>query len=322
MANEIKVSKFTTTFTTQSDGYTVKLFADGVLIKETEFGNSVPIAEGQKNTLFSAENFGEYTKDFNTKYVLGAPVPPPPPLPVATPPPPPAPKPEAPVTQSPVGKYYPKSKYSKPKNAGPGKFAEKLSQKPYQGTYVKAFNKKYFAGRSPLETGIELEKISNHGDRDAMLLALGIGLLGTAIAGFFKKKPSKSERENGVTKRYYVQDMNNNKIAETDKVTYTQTKLTTPNRIFAEVDWIIKGPAEDKMFGNYPFEGAESKNRKTIQALESQMKGISTFVTDYKYLVEEPVVVLPQAFTTETFIELDPDIQLENDRKANFDTKK
>ena len=93
------------------------------------------------------------------------------------------------------------------------------------------------------------------------------------------------------------------------------------NNTFAEIDWIIKGPAEDTMFGKYPFEGAESRNRKAIQALEKTMPGISTFVTDYRYLVEEPVVVQPQDMTSETFTELDISTQLENDRKANFDTK-
>ena len=75
------------------------------------------------------------------------------------------------------------------------------------------------------------------------------------------------------------------------------------------------------MFGKYPYEGAESKNRKAIQALEKTMPGISTFVTDYKYLVEEPVVVQPQDLTSETLIELNLKTQIDNNRKANFDTR-
>ena len=229
---------------------------------------------------------------------------------------------KTPPPPSPKGVYYPKSKYSKAKSAGQGEFITKVKKEDYKGFYVKTFDKKYFAGKSPLETGIELEKVSNHNKDHNEIYALGLGILGAAIAGFFRKKPTKSEKENGVAKRYFVQDLNNNKIVETDKPTYAQTKLTTPNRFFAEVDWIIKGPAKDTMFGNYPFEGAESKNKKTIQALEKTMPGISTFVKDYAYLVEEPVVVQPQDLTTETFIQLDPDIQLENDRKANFDLRK
>ena len=183
--------------------------------------------------------------------------------------------------------YLPKSKYTKAKSTKGSEFIVKGTTDYYSGMYFETYKKQFFAGTAPTDNGVELEKVSNHGDRNAMLLALGTGLLGTAVAGFFKKKLTKSEKDNGVVKRYFVQDMNNSKIAETDKVTYVQIKLNVPNRNFIEVDWIIKGPVEDKMFGNYPFEGAESKNRKTIQALEKSMVGVSAFITDYKYLVED-----------------------------------
>lgn len=217
--------------------------------------------------------------------------------------------------------YLPKSKYKKAKSTKGSEFIVKGTTTYYSGMYFETYKKQFFAGTKPTDNGAELEKVSSHGDRNATLLALGAGLLGTVVAGFFKKIPTNSEKESGVAKRYFVQDMNNNKIAETDKQTYTQTKLTVPNRKFAEVDWIIKGPAENKMFGNYSFEGAESKNRKTIQALESQMKGISTFITDYKYLVEDPAATQKPQLTSETFTELDPNTQLENSRKANFDNR-
>ena len=242
--------------------------------------------------------------------------------------------------------YYPQSKYSKPKKASLGAFAEKLSQEPYKGSYVKTSDSKYYSGKSPMDTGIELEKVTNN-LRDTVL-AVGMGILGATIAGFFKKKLTQSEKEKGVAKRYFVQDKNNNKIVETDKATYLQTQKEVPNRNFAEVDWIIQGPAEDMMFGEYPYEGAESKNKKTIQALDpqmngissfisdykylvedpatldatSQMKGISTFITDYKYLIEDPSTVATPEVTSQTFIQPEGDTQLENSRKANFDLRK
>lgn len=219
--------------------------------------------------------------------------------------------------------YLPKSKYKKAKSTGGTEFIVKGTTNYYSGMYFETYKKQFFAGTKPTDNGVELEKVSSHGDKNAMLLALGVGLLGTAVAGFFKKKPTSSEKESGVAKRYFVQDMNNSKIVETDKVTYLETKLTVPNRRFAEVDWIILGPAEDAVFGGYMYEGAKSKNKKTIEALNRTMPGISTFVTDYAYLVEEPVVaVQQQEKTSETFIEQDLDITLENSRKANFDTRK
>ena len=217
--------------------------------------------------------------------------------------------------------YYPQAKYSKPKSAQREEFVVKKTQEYYKGTYVKTSDNKYFSGKSPMDTEEELQKVTSDVEEAGVNISLLYGILAGSLGGFFAKKLTKSEKQKGVAKRYFVQDLDNKKIVETDKATYLQTKKEVPNRSFAEVDWIVQGPAEDMMFGKYPYEGAESKNKKTIQALESQMKGISTFITDYKYLVEDPVTEKPQ-LTSETFIELDTNTQLENDRKANFDLRK
>jgi hypothetical protein len=91
---EIIVNKFTTTTVTDSSGYTVRLFADGVLIKEQEFGYSVPVAEGEKILKLDAENFGQWDRNFDNKYVLASQATPPPPPPVEETPAPPEPTPE------------------------------------------------------------------------------------------------------------------------------------------------------------------------------------------------------------------------------------
>jgi hypothetical protein len=212
-------------------------------------------------------------------------------------------------------RYIPESKYKKAKSTDGTEFVEIVSKKKYKGFYIEDYKGKFYGGKTPEENGPELKKILR------IPFAIPITLLGL-FAGVFKKKPTQSERDKGVVKRNFIQDKYNNKIVETDPDTYEQAKKTLVNNIFAEVNWIIQGPAEDTMFGKYPYEGAESRNKKTIQALEKTMPGISTFITDYKYLVEEPVVVEPQDTTSETFIEKDLDVQLANDRKANFDTRK
>jgi len=215
-------------------------------------------------------------------------------------------------------RYIPKGSYRKAKATTGDEFVELVSREWYKGFYIQDFKGNFYGGKTPGENGPELEKIPNA----PLGIPLGLLALTGLLAGFFKKKPTQSEKEKGVTKRNFIQDKNNSKIIETDPDTYQQAKETLVNNVFAEVDWIIQGPAEDKMFGKYPYEGAESKNRKTIQALEKTMPGISTFVTDYKYLVEEPVTVQPQDLTSQTFAEQDPVTKLENDRKANFDTRK
>ena len=113
-----------------------------------------------------------------------------------------------------------------------------------------------------------------------------------------------------------------NKIVELDKSNYQQAQAALPSQNFAEVDWIIKGPAEDKDFNGYPFEGAESKNKKAIQAIEKQIPGISTFIKDYKLLVEDPPGYPQLELETQVVVQKDLQISIDNSRKANFDHKR
>jgi hypothetical protein len=211
-------------------------------------------------------------------------------------------------------RYQPKGSYRKPKYTSGVELIELESKEPYKGFYIQDYKGKYYAGKTPEEGGVELVKPPR------ILPGLPPGLAGL-LAGFFKKKPTQSEIDKGVTKRNFIQDKDNNKITETDPETYILAKASLQNSTFVEIDWVIGGPAEDKMFGKYTYEGSVSRNRKTIQALEKTMPGISTFITDYKYLAEELRVVQPEDITSQSFIEQDINVKLENDRKANFDTK-
>lgn len=215
-------------------------------------------------------------------------------------------------------RYLPEGSYRKARSTNGREFIELVSKTPYKGFYIEDSRGNFYGGKTPQEDGPDLLRVVNNGD---LLRKAGLGLLGL-VGGFFLAKPTKSQRDSGVLQRYFLQDKNNKKITEVDKETYLQAQKELANTNFAQADWIIKGPAENKMFGKYPYEGAESKNKKTIQALESQMKGISTFITDYKYLVEDPAATQKPQLTSETFTELDPNTQLENDRKANFDLRK
>jgi len=224
-------------------------------------------------------------------------------------------------------RYIPKSRYKKAKSTQGGEFLELVSKKDYKGFYIETYKGKFYAGKTPEEDGLELEKVTR------TAFAIPVGLLGL-FAGFFKKKPTQSEIDKGVTKRNFIQDKDNNKITETDPETFILAKASLPNSTFIEIDWVIGGPANDVMYGEYPYEGAESKNKKTIEALEKTLPGISTFVTDYKYLVEDTTtttesiqaatkagVVQPPSIQQDTFTERDANIVLDNSRKANFDTR-
>jgi hypothetical protein len=217
--------------------------------------------------------------------------------------------------------FRPKTTYTKPKSTSGGEYREKLSGKDYRGFYIKNNREQYFAGKSPEDNGVELEKIEKGSTLLQQLAPVGMSLLMMIFTKLFKPTPTSGQSKSGTLPRYFVQDKTNNKIAETDKQSYQEAQLIPTVRT-AQTDWIIAGPAEDKNFNGYPFEGAASKNKKTIQALEPQMPGISTFITDYSFLVEDPTANLQPVLSSTTEVVKDPLVDLENSRKANFDLRK
>jgi hypothetical protein len=215
-------------------------------------------------------------------------------------------------------RYVPESRYSEPKSTPGGDFVVKETGEDYKGSYIELFDGKFLSGTKPEENGAELVELTPNYLEDLMPAAVvAAGLL----VGFFKPELKRGEREKGKTKRYFIQDKRTNKIIETDLETY-QLSQSIPSKRFAAVDWEVKGPAEDQLIKGYPYEGAASKNKKAVAAVEKQIPGISTFITDYSLLVEEPVSATANELSSNTITVLDPDIALENSRKANFDTKK
>jgi hypothetical protein len=215
-------------------------------------------------------------------------------------------------------RYIPESRYKEPKSTAGGDFVVKSTGEDYKGRYIETFDGKFYSGNKPEENGVELEELKPGFLEDLMPLAVPVlGLL----AGYFMGKLKKGDRAKGVTRRYFVQDKRTNKITETDLQTYQEAQKL-PSKRFAFTDWIIKGPAEDAIIKGYPFEGAASKNKKAILALEKDMPGISKFITDYSFLVEEIANPIDNQLSSETIVEKDPLVQLDNSRKARFDTRK
>jgi hypothetical protein len=193
------------------------------------------------------------------------------------------------------------------------------TRKRYIGFYIEDSRGRFYSGKAPGDKSVRLEKVELKVPEG---LKAGLKKAAMALAaGLAAKVISSLERQKGKTKRYFVQNKTTQKISETDKATYEQAKTDLPNSTFMEVDWELTGPAEDQMFGDYKYIGAATKNKATIMAAESQMKGISTFITDYSYLVEDPVSIQKPQIDSNTALSIDPELELENDRKANFDTR-
>lgn len=323
MSEKIQVHRFTVISSINKDTIAVVTYADGARVSQDLYTTSIGVEAAERDALFKAEKFGVLTKDFETFYELITP--PPPPTPEIVPPPPPPPPTPSPEVKKKGSWYLPKSRYRKPKSTSGNEFVVKSTGEPYTGTYIETFKKKYYAGSSPEQLGEELEKVRVKGDFDLLgeaFATVGPSLLLALKGKLVKKRPTSSELAIGQVRRYFVQEPVSGKIVEVTKPDYVEAKKKLPNRRFVEVPWDIKAPAEDMMFGNYVYQGAATKNRNAVITAEKQMPGISNYVKDYKYLVQElppKQVVGPE---TTTAVVQDPAIALENSRKANFDTRK
>lgn len=219
-------------------------------------------------------------------------------------------------------RYIPKTSYTEPKYTSGGEYTLKDTGADYIGFYIEASRGKFYAGKSPQQGGAEILKAQTEGLVNKGAKAKVFALLLTLAKGFFKPKLTSIDREKGFTTRYFIQDRNDSSIIETDRETYLEAQKELRNKRFVQVDWVIKGPAENSIISGYPYEGAASKNKKAVAAVERQMPGITAFVTDYSLLVEEPISSTANELSSNTIIIEDPALALENSRKANFDTRK
>jgi hypothetical protein len=252
-----------------------------------------------------------------------------------TPTPPPVPSTEPPITSPPSPlpdklktdeppKYLPQAKYKKAKRTSGGEFRIKTTGEDYKGFYIETYRKQYFAGETPEQNGVELEKIERTESTPDLnkLLSTGISLL-ALLQSAFKKQLSQDEVNKGIAKRYFVQDNRDKKISETSQELFEQGKKDIPDFIYKEVSWNISNPADDIVINGAKFQGSESRNKETIQNLEKEMPGISKFVTDYRYLIPETPVPTPvEQAKVQTQVIKDPYAGQQDFRKANFDLRK
>ena len=173
--------------------------------------------------------------------------------------------------------YLPKNKYSKPRHSPGGEFS--LDNKEYVGWYIQTYTKEYYSGKTLNKNSKLLFKLSDsdniidRNENDPFIFSSVI------------VSPTPRERSNGIWKRYFLKDPRNNKIIEVDKKKYLLFKRKT-YVLRAELDWKIEGPAENQNINGYTYFGATHVNKVNTQALESTIKGITTYIKDYSEFVE------------------------------------
>ena len=168
--------------------------------------------------------------------------------------------------------YLPKSKYKEAKYTR-GDYFTLPDNKLYTGWYFETYKEEFYTGKFPGKNNILLTKLNSEEKTNKLR--------------FLPERVDEStlDRTKPTFKRYYIQDTRNKRIIEVLKETYY--KFTSKIYIKGiEVEWRIKGPAETAFKGKYLYEGAESKNKKTIEGFNNLLPGLKDYIKDYKEFVE------------------------------------
>lgn len=165
----------------------------------------------------------------------------------------------------------PKSKYSSPRHT-PGKEFT-LSGNNYIGWYVVTYKNEYYTGKEYTSQSKKLTPIEEPVQANLPL--------------FIQQStaPDTASRKNGIWKRYFVQKNASLAIIEVNRERFSQFK-STPGYKTGTLNWKIKGPAEDVSTGGYTYFGAIHVNKLNTKSLESQLKGITSYIKDYAEFVE------------------------------------
>lgn len=227
--------------------------------------------------------------------------------------------------------YIPKTKYFPAKSTDGSEFIYKEGKKkdtPYKGDYFQSSKGQFFTGKSPSKESEEIIRtFQTIGDTARDLITGGLkalsGPLFTALRGGYNIK---EERKNKVVlpviKRYFTQEPTTGEIVELPQQLYQELKSKVPNRKYVEIPWKTTMPAKDIKINGIIFKGSMRSNLDAVEIANQTMPGIKNYIKDYSYLLQE---AKPRQTTLQdTYIEIEEITgnELENSRKANFDTKK
>lgn len=170
--------------------------------------------------------------------------------------------------------YLPKFKYKPPKFS-PGVHFSLPNGKPYVGWYFETYKQEFYSGKEPGPDNKKLTplQVPSH-------LEIPANIFTPTII-----RPTPADIQKGFFTRYFVQDRRNKKIVEVKKDKYDQYKtIDYLDRL--EIKWVTKKPAEDTLMFDYKVEGAATKNKQTIQDIESKFPGIKNLIKSYAEFVQ------------------------------------
>ena len=98
--------------------------------------------------------------------------------------------------------------------------------------------------------------------------------------------PTGKELANGSFKRYFLRDKANKNIVEITKQRFQNFRPTLYSEVVA-IDWVLTPPAKDVFFNGVKFEGAETKNKRTIEEVSKTFEGLDQYIENYSQFVPE-----------------------------------
>jgi len=88
----------------------------------------------------------------------------------------------------------------------------------------------------------------------------------------------------GLFTRYFIRDNRDGKITEVGLRQFKEKRRLNYVKS-GKIEWIIQGPAENKLINDIPFIGAEERNKKTVLEFNKELRGIKSFIKNYKEFV-------------------------------------
>ena len=92
--------------------------------------------------------------------------------------------------------------------------------------------------------------------------------------------PTVFNYKNGFFTRYFIRDKRDGKIVEVSINQYKEKRNLNYVQV-GKLEWILKGPAENRVINDVPFIGAAQRNKERVLELDKELKGLKNFIKNY-----------------------------------------
>ena len=92
--------------------------------------------------------------------------------------------------------------------------------------------------------------------------------------------PTIFDYKNGFFIRYFIRDKRDGKIVEVNTRQFKEKRRLNYVQV-GKLEWILQGPAENRVINDVPFVGAAQRNKERVLELDKELKGLKNFIKNY-----------------------------------------